>query len=94
MKLKYNDYWMRSGYIQPSGQTLLAVHWGFVPGAYQGSEVGGSWDFGQYGALSSSYLWSDKYKARGIPRCMNSAPPIIKPKSTTFRRWGEIRLQK
>ncbi len=63
LKLKYDDYWMRSGYIQPSGQTLLAVHWGFVPGAYQGSEVGGSWDFGKYGALSSSYLWSDKYKA-------------------------------
>lgn len=63
LKLKYDDYWMRTGYIQPSGQTLLAVHWGFVPGAYQGSEIGGNWDFGDYGALSSSYLWSDKYKA-------------------------------
>ncbi|MBV7405146.1 OprD family outer membrane porin [Enterobacter sp. ENT03] len=63
LKMKYDNYWMRSGYIQPSGQTLLAVHWGFVPGAYQGSEAGGAWDFGQYGVLSGSYLWSDKYKA-------------------------------
>lgn len=63
LKMKYDDYWMRAGYIQPSGQTLLAVHWGFVPGAYQGAEIGGSWDFGEHGALSSSYLWSDKYKA-------------------------------
>lgn len=63
LKLKYDDYWMRAGYIQPSGQTLLAVHWGFVPGAYQGSEIGGSWDFGKNGALSSSYFWADKYKA-------------------------------
>lgn len=63
LKLKYDDYWLKAGYIQPSGQTLLTVHWGFVPGAYQGSEIGGNWDFGQYGALSSSYLWADKYKA-------------------------------
>ncbi|TBL76792.1 outer membrane porin, OprD family [Obesumbacterium proteus] len=63
LKLKYDEYWMRAGYIQPSGQTLLAVHWGFVPGAYQGIEMGGSWDYGDYGALSASYFWSDKYKA-------------------------------
>lgn len=63
LKMKVDDYWMRAGYIQPSGQTLLAVHWGFVPGAYQGAEAGGNWDFGKYGALSASYLWSDKYKA-------------------------------
>src|SRR5471030_1496856 len=62
---RWDEDWSgdKAGYIQPSGQTSLAVHWGFVPGAYQGSEIGGSWDFGQYGALSSSYLWSDKYKA-------------------------------
>ncbi|MDN8599151.1 OprD family outer membrane porin [Citrobacter enshiensis] len=63
LKFKHDNYWMRSGYIQPSGQTLLATHWGFVPGAYQGSEIGSTWDFGKYGALSSSYLWTDKYKA-------------------------------
>lgn len=35
-KFKYGPVWARAGYIQPSGQTLLAPHWSFMPGTYQG----------------------------------------------------------
>ncbi|WP_336993685.1 OprD family outer membrane porin [Lelliottia amnigena] len=62
LKMKYDDYWMRAGYIQPSGQTLLAVHWGFVPGAIKGRKSAAAGILAST-ALSSSYLWSDKYKA-------------------------------
>lgn len=61
--LKYDNYWTKWGYIQPSGQTLLAPHWSFLPGTYRGFEVGGNWDYGTYGALSASYMWTDRYKA-------------------------------
>ena len=63
LKFKYGDYWLRAGYIQPTGQTLIASHWSFLPGTYRGFEAGAIYDYGQAGALSLSYLWSDKYKA-------------------------------
>lgn len=63
LKGKYNNYWLRAGYIQPSGQTLLAPHWSFMPGTYRGVEIGTKYDFAEAGALSLSYMWSDKYKA-------------------------------
>lgn len=63
LKFKYDNYWLHAGYIQPTGQTLVGVHWGFVPGAYQGAEAGGRWDFGESGVLSGSYFWAKKYKA-------------------------------
>lgn len=88
MKLKYDDYWMRSGYIQPSGQTLLAVHWGFVHGAYQGSEVGGSGILENMAHSPVLIYGRINIKPRGIPKCMNFAPPIIKQKSTTFSLLG------
>ncbi|GEM_PF-4672562 len=31
LKLKYNDYWLRDGYIQLTGQTIIAPHWRFYP---------------------------------------------------------------
>lgn len=34
-KFKYGPVWARGGYIQPTGQTLLAPHWSFMPGTYQ-----------------------------------------------------------
>lgn len=63
LKARYQDYWLRAGYIQPAGQTLVAPHWSFLPGTYRGAEAGAIYDFGQAGELSFSYLWSDKYKA-------------------------------
>ena len=62
-KFKYGPVWARAGYIQPTGQTLLAPHWSFMPGTYQGAEAGANFDYGDAGALSFSYMWTDKYKA-------------------------------
>ena len=62
-KFKYGPVWARAGYIQPSGQTLLAPHWSFMPGTYQGAEAGASADYGEAGLLSFSYMWSNAYKA-------------------------------
>lgn len=62
-KFKYGPVWARAGYIQPSGQTLLAPHWSFMPGTYQGAEAGANFDYGDSGALSFSYMWTNKYKA-------------------------------
>lgn len=62
-KFKYGPLWARAGYLQPSGQTLLAPHWSFMPGTYQGAEAGASADYGEAGLLSFSYMWSNAYKA-------------------------------
>ena len=55
-KFKYGPVWARAGYIQPTGQTLLAPHWSFMPGTYQGAEAGANFDYGDAGALSFSYM--------------------------------------
>ncbi|HFS5790863.1 TPA: chitoporin [Citrobacter werkmanii] len=62
-KFKYGPTWARAGYIQPTGQTLLAPHWSFMPGTYQGAEAGANFDYGDAGALSFSYMWANEYKA-------------------------------
>lgn len=62
-KFKYGPVWARAGYIQPTGQTLLAPHWSFMPGTYQGAEAGANFDYGDAGALSFSYMWTNEYKA-------------------------------
>ena len=62
-KFKLGDFWARGGYIQPTGQTLLAPHWSFMPGTYRGAEGGAKFDFDTAGALSMSYMWTDEYKA-------------------------------
>ncbi|HEI8865979.1 chitoporin ChiP [Serratia sp. AKBS12] len=62
-KFKYGPVWARAGWIQPTGQTLLAPHWSFMPGTYQGAEAGANFDYGDAGALSFSYMWTDKYKS-------------------------------
>ncbi|WP_458681372.1 chitoporin ChiP [Klebsiella pneumoniae] len=62
-KFKYGPAWARAGYIQPTGQTLLAPHWSFMPGTYQGAEAGANFDYGTAGALSFSYMWTNEYKA-------------------------------
>lgn len=63
LKFKFNDNWMRTGYIQPTGQTLILPHWSFLPGTYRGFEAGSRYDFGEAGRLLFSYLWSDRYKS-------------------------------
>lgn len=71
LKGKYRDYWLRAGYIQPTGQTLLAPHWSFLPGTYRGVETGAKYDFADAGTLSLSYMWSNKYKAPWYTRLYN-----------------------
>lgn len=63
IKLKHHNYWLRGGYLQPTGQTLLAPHWSFLPGTYRGVEGGAVYDFSDAGELSLSYMWADEYKA-------------------------------
>lgn len=63
LKIKNNNYWLRAGYIQPSGQGLLGTQWGFLPGTYQGVEVGARYDIGKFGTFSTSWMWVNKYKA-------------------------------
>ncbi|WP_442902851.1 OprD family outer membrane porin [Gilliamella sp. Imp1-1] len=70
-------FWVKAGYIQPSGQTLLAPHWSLLPGTYRGFEVGSTLDFDSAGALSMSYMWSDKYKAPWYKRLYE------------FKQWGK-----
>ncbi|QFH71767.1 OprD family porin [Enterobacter sp. E76] len=62
-KMKLGPVWARAGYIQPTGQTLLAPHWSFMPGTYQGAEAGANIDYGDAGALSFSYMWTNEYKS-------------------------------
>ncbi len=63
IKVKQGPFWSNIGLIQPSGQTLLGTQWGFYPGTYQGAEVGANFDYGTAGALSMSYMWTNKYHA-------------------------------
>ncbi|WP_081296881.1 MULTISPECIES: OprD family outer membrane porin [unclassified Gilliamella] len=69
-------FWLKAGYIQPSGQTLLAPHWSLLPGTYRGFELGSTLDFDTAGALSMSYMWTDKYKAPWYKRLYE------------FKQWG------
>ncbi|MWP46867.1 OprD family outer membrane porin [Gilliamella sp. Pas-s27] len=70
-------FWIKAGYIQPSGQTLLAPHWSLLPGTYRGFEIGSTLDFDSSGSLSMSYMWSDKYKAPWYKRLYE------------FKQWGK-----
>ena len=78
VNFKLDDkFWLRAGYIQPSGQTLLAPHWSLLPGTYRGVEFGSLLDFDDAGALSMSYMWTDKYKAPWYKRLYE------------FKQWGK-----
>lgn len=41
----------------------MAPHWSFLPGTYLGAESGIRKEWGDAGALSFSYMWSNRYKA-------------------------------
>ncbi|MCX8641865.1 MULTISPECIES: OprD family outer membrane porin [unclassified Gilliamella] len=78
VNFKLDDkFWLRAGYIQPSGQTLLAPHLSLLPGTYRGVEFGSLLDFDDAGALSMSYMWTDKYKAPWYKRLYE------------FKQWGK-----
>ncbi len=79
-KFKYGPVWARAGYIQPTGQTLLAPHWSFMPGTYQGAEAGANFDYGDAGALSSPTCGPTNTKRRGIWKWMSFIRTIKPPK--------------
>lgn len=58
IKLKTGPAWARVGYFQPQGPGVLGVNWSFLPGTYQGAEMGA--DFGR---LSLAAAWANQYKA-------------------------------
>ncbi|UYM15809.1 OprD family porin [Endozoicomonas euniceicola] len=57
VKLDFDVFKARAGYIQPSGPGVLGVNWSFMPGTYRGAE-------GVYSAngLTIAYMWADEYK--------------------------------
>jgi len=63
VKINYHDYWLRGGYLQPTGQSLLAPHWSFLPGTYRGLETGARYTFPDSGELTFTWMWTDEYKA-------------------------------
>lgn len=58
VKVKAGSAWARAGYFQPQGPGVLGVNWAFLPGTYQGAEMGA--DFGR---LSLAAAWANQYKA-------------------------------
>ncbi|MDR2945471.1 MAG: OprD family porin [Candidatus Adiutrix sp.] len=58
MKMKAGPLWARAGYFQPQGPGVLGVNWSFLPGTYQGAEVGAD-----LGRLTLAVAWADEYKA-------------------------------
>ena len=58
VKVKAGPVWARAGYFQPQGPGVLGVNWSFLPGTYQGAEVGA--DFGR---LTVAAAWANQYKA-------------------------------
>ena len=57
-KVKAGPVWARAGYFQPQGPGILGVNWSFLPGTYQGAEVGAD-----LGKLSLAAAWANQYKA-------------------------------
>ena len=57
IKLDFDTFRARAGYIQPSGPGVLGVNWSFMPGTYRGGEG----IFSSNG-LTVAYMWADEYK--------------------------------
>ncbi len=58
LKLKAGPFWAQTGLFQPKGPGVLGVNWSFLPGTYQGAEMGadiGKWSF--------ATAWANEYKA-------------------------------
>ena len=58
IKFKVGPAWARAGYFQPSGPGVLGVNWSFLPGTYQGAEMGAD-----IGNLALAGAWANEYKA-------------------------------
>jgi len=58
VKIKAGPAWARAGYFQPQGPGVLGVNWSFLPGTYQGAEVGAD-----IGRLTVAAAWANQYKA-------------------------------
>ena len=58
IKFKAGPAWAKAGYFQPSGPGVLGVNWSFLPGTYQGAEMGAD-----IGNLSLAGAWANEYKA-------------------------------
>lgn len=63
IKLKAGPAWARVGYFQPQGPGVLGVNWSYLPGTYQGAEVGAD-----LGRLSLAAAWANQYKAPWFTR--------------------------
>ena len=63
IKVKAGPAWARAGYFQPKGPGVLGVNWSFLPGTYQGAEVGAD-----FGPLSLAAAWANQYKAPWFTR--------------------------
>ncbi|CQJ13540.1 OprD family outer membrane porin [Yersinia enterocolitica] len=77
-KFKLGDFWARGGYIQPTGQTLLAPHWSFMPGTYRGAEGGAKFDFDTAGHCPCHTCGLMNIKRRGIRTCTTSVKLMAK----------------
>lgn len=58
LKFKAGPLWGRIGYFQPSGPSVMGVNWSFLPGTYQGAEMGAD-----IGKLTVAGTWANEYKA-------------------------------
>ena len=58
IKAKLGPVWAKAGYFQPTGPGVLGVNWSFLPGTYQGAEMGAD-----LGNLSLAGAWANEYKA-------------------------------
>ncbi len=58
IKFKTGNYWAKAGYIQPSGPGGLGTNWNFMPGTYQGTQIGAN-----FNKLQIAYTWANEYKA-------------------------------
>lgn len=81
-KFKYGPVWARAGYIQPTGQTLLAPHWSFMPGTYQGRKPARCLIMATRVRLASPTCGPTSTSRRGISKWTNFIRTIKRPKST------------
>lgn len=58
LKFKAGPLWGRLGYFQPTGPSVMGVNWSFLPGTYQGAEMGAD-----IGKLTVAGTWANEYKA-------------------------------
>ena len=58
LKFKAGPAWAKVGYFQPQGPGVIGLNWSFLPGTYQGGEIGAD-----LGRLTLAATWVNQYKA-------------------------------